>query len=66
MQPVVAFGASVNSEDGAPETCDITVADIIGPLKEDAGASGSMDRARDDSFSLLSYSFSLVGPGKHS
>ena len=50
------------------ETCDITVADILGPLLEkEAGTSSSArvvdcsNRARDANFSLLSYSYSLVG-----
>ena len=48
------------------ETCDITVADILGPLLEkeadtSAEVVDSCDRARDANFSLLSYSYSLVG-----
>ena len=46
--------------------CDITVGDILGPLKKKQeagnGTDKAVDRARDVSFSLLSYSFSLVGP----
>ena len=61
MQPVAYLGPS---EANSPETCDITVADILGPLKKKAGtgAGGAVD-SRDTNLSLLSYSFSLVGPG---
>ena len=48
--------------------CDITVADILGPLKEASFSAESADcseRARDANFSLLSYSFSLVGLGRN-
>lgn len=40
--------------------CDITIADILGPLK----VAADIERERDANFSLLSYSFSLVGPGR--
>ena len=59
MQPVANLAAS------HPKMCDITVADILGPLKEASFSAESADcseRARDANFSLLSYSFSLVGP----
>ena len=78
MKPVANLGPpGANS----PKTCDITVGDILGPLKEEAGTAGKnkekkgeeagdaadsrdvSDRERDTNFSLLSYSFSLVGPG---
>ena len=64
MCPVEDLGAgTVGNEDNPGKTCDITIADILGPLillnKE---AADSMDRPRDANFSLLSYSFSLVGP----
>ena len=57
MQPVA------NPETNDPSnTFDITVADIIGPLlKKEAGTSAEVVDARDVNFSLLSYSFSLVG-----
>ena len=57
MQPVA------NPETNDPSnTFDITVADIIGPLLEkEAGTSAEVVDARDVNFSLLSYSFSLVG-----
>ena len=57
---------SKTSEAKMPEFCDITVGDILGPLnKEEAGtgAGDAVDVSRDANFSLLSYSFSLVGPG---
>ena len=65
MQPVANL-AAVASMDNQLHTCDITVADILGPLLEkEAGTSSEMidgsDRARDAKLSLLSYSFSLVG-----
>ena len=63
MQPVENLAASV---DGRPNICDITVGDIIGPQKDTAAeAANSSERARDANFSLLSYSFSLVGPGSN-
>ena len=65
MCPVADLGAPDVMANGQQKTCDITVADILGPLKTMTGASeaaDSMVRARDDNFSLLSYSFSLVGP----
>ena len=62
MQPVENLAASV---DGRPNICDITVGDIIGPQKDAAEAANSSERARDANFSLLSYSFSLVGPGSN-
>ena len=61
MQPVANQATSVINKDDRP-MCDITVGDIIGRLKDtDAEAADSLDRARDANFSLLSYSFSLVG-----
>ena len=66
MKPLENLAASVTNKDNLPSTCDITVADIIGPrpiLKDtNAKAADSSDRARDANFSLLSYSFSLVSP----
>jgi len=64
MQPVANLAAPEANENQSV-TCDITVADIIGPLLEkEAGTSaevvGGSDRARDANFSLLSYSYSLV------
>ena len=53
--PVADLGAALADEDGKPMMCDITVGDVIGPLKE-KGVNG----VRDANFSLLSYSFSLV------
>ena len=53
--PVADLGAESDDEDGQPMMCDITVSDVIGPLKE-KGVIG----VRDANFSLLSYSFSLV------
>ena len=55
-----------DSDEYLSDTCDITVADILGPLLEkEADTSAKMvdgcDRARDANFSLLSYSYSLVG-----
>ena len=68
MQRVAKLGVAEVDKDGQSETCDITVADIIGPLllkevgtRAEAPADCS-NRARDARFSLLSYSFSLVGP----
>ena len=55
--PVADLGAALDDEDGKPVMCDITVGDVIGPLEDDA-----VIRVRDANFSLLSYSFSLVGP----
>ena len=54
------------SDEYPSDTCDITVADILGPLLEkeadtSAEVVDSCDRARDANFSLLSYSYSLVG-----
>lgn len=43
---------SANKDD---QLCDITVGDVIGPLKQ-----GVEEGERDGNFSLLSYSFSLV------
>ena len=67
MQRVAKLGVAEVDKDGQSETCDITVADIIGPLllkevgtRAEAPADCS-NRARDARFSLLSYSFSLVG-----
>ena len=66
MQPVANLAASEANKDNRLK-CDITVADIIGPLEKEAGTStevvGGSDRARDANFSLLSYSYSLVVPG---
>ena len=67
MQPVANLAASVANKDDQPlNMCDITVGDIIGRQKDtDAEATNSSDRARDANFSLLSYSFSLVGSGSN-
>ena len=66
MQPVANLAASVANKNDRPNMCDITVGDIVGRLKgTDAEAADSSDRARDANFSLLSYSFSLVGPGSN-
>ena len=51
MQPMEDLGPS---EANSPKKCDITVADILGPK---AGVEAD---SRDNNFSLLSYSFSLV------
>ena len=68
MQPVAKLGAAEANDDNQSDTCDITVADILGPLLEkesDTSAEvNNSDRARDANFSLLSYSFSLVGPSE--
>ena len=66
MQPVANLAGAEADEDNQLDTCDITVADILGPLLEkEAGTSAEvvdgLDRPRDANFSLLSYSFSLVG-----
>ena len=66
MQTVANLAAAEANEDNRSDTCDITVADILGPLLKEVGGTGaevadSSDRARDANFSLLSYSFSLVG-----
>ena len=67
MQAVANLAAVEANEGNQPDTCDITVADILGPLLEtESGTSAAevvdgSDRARDANFSLLSYSFSLVG-----
>ena len=53
---------AVATPDENDKLCDITIADILGPLLE--GAAGIVDRERDANFSLLSYSFSLVGPAR--
>ena len=68
MQPVANLGSSEakTSEAKTPEFCDITVGDILGPLRKKetgTGAGDAVDVSRDANFSLLSYSFSLVGPG---
>ena len=64
MQPVANLGMTQAGKDDQPTTCDITVADILGPLLKEAGTSADAtncsDVARDAKFSLLSYSFSLV------
>ena len=68
MQPVANLAAAEANADNRSK-CDITVADILGPLLTEAGgtsaevADGS-DRPRDANFSLLSYSFSLVSPAQ--
>ena len=60
MQPVASPAATETNDPS--NTCDITVADIIGPLLgKEAGTSAKVVDARDVNFSLLSYSFSLVG-----
>ena len=66
MQPVANLAAA-EANKGKQSKCDITVADILGPLLEtESGTSAEVadgsDGARDANFSLLSYSFSLVGP----
>ena len=66
MQAVANLAAVEANEGNQSDTCDITVADILGPLLEtESGTSAEVvdgsDRARDANFSLLSYSFSLVG-----
>ena len=66
MQSVANLGTAEADKDDQPKTCDITVADILGPLLEkEVGNSSEVancsERARDANFSLLSYSFSLVG-----
>ena len=48
--------ANLDIEAKRSDMCDITVADILGPLKAVQGP------GRDDNFSLLSYSYSLVSP----
>jgi len=47
------------------EMCDITVADILGPPLFEAVGPG-YEEGRDANFALLSYSYSLVGPGRTS
>ena len=69
MKPVADLAAK-EAGNGNQSKCDITVADILGPLLKEVGTSaevadGSEDRARDTNLSLLSYSFSLVGPGSN-
>ena len=70
MQPVADLGMTEAGKDGPQAMCDITVADVLGPLLKEAGTSAKAadcsDRARDANFSLLSYSFSLVGPSINS
>ena len=63
MQAVANLGATEADKDDQPETCDITVADILGPLLLDEVDTRAEAAAcsRDARFSLLSYSFSLVG-----
>ena len=62
MQPVANLAAAEDNKDNQSETCDITVADILGPLNAaGSGADDAVD-SRDANFSLLSYSFSLVTP----
>ena len=66
MSPVEDLGVDEEDldEDVPRKTCDITVADILGPLiLLNSKVTDSMDRPRDANFSLLTYSFSLVGPG---
>ena len=71
MKPVADLDAAEATNDSQSTVmCDITVADILGPLlKAQAGTSAEVadgtDRARDTNLSLLSYSFSLVGPGSN-
>ena len=60
ISPVALLGAGAHKDD----KCDITVADILGLLEAGTGAgeaADGIDRTRDGSFSLLSYSYSLVG-----
>ena len=53
ISSVANLGAvQVNKNEG-DQMCDITVGDVLGPLKQGEGD-------RDTNFSLLSYSFSLV------
>ena len=71
MKPVASPAAEeANKDSQSTVMCDITVADILGPLlKKKASTSAEVadgsDGARDANFSLLSYSFSLVGPGSN-
>ena len=55
MQSVKNLGPT---EANSLETCDITVADILGPKR--GIEAGDEVNSRDANFSLLSYSFSLV------
>ena len=59
MLPVANLGAA-NEND--LKTCDITVADILGPKVPTPAGDESGVTDRDANFSLLSYSFSLVHP----
>ena len=63
MQPLANLAAGEDNKDNQSKTCDITIADILGPLKKKKAGTGADDAAdsRDANFSLLSYSFSLVG-----
>ena len=54
--PVANLGRSMANR---PKKCDITIADILGPLE---GGKPAI-RARDANFSLPTYSYSLVGLG---
>ena len=53
ISPVASSGAVQVNKNEDDHMCDITVGDVLGPLKQEDGE-------RDDNFSLLSYSFSLV------
>jgi len=59
---VADFAAPPSRTNGQQKTCDITIADVIGPLIDptDEGKKAEFPDARDANFSLLSYSFSLV------
>ena len=62
----------IQAASGLPNQCDITIGDILGPRKEVSGSAGGDGAGkeaggkdatqRDANFSLLSYSFNLVGP----
>ena len=59
MQPVSDLSKSddiirIEVAAGQQSMCDITISDILGPWKDET--------QRDANFSLLSYSFNLVGP----
>ena len=59
MCPVADLGAVAK---GQKKKCDITIADVIGPLDAtDTSVDFTGALPRDANFSLLSYSFSLVG-----
>ena len=64
MQPVANLATAEANKDNQSK-CDITVADILGPLEwSDGKVADGSDRPRDANFSLLSYSFSLVSPAR--